>query len=1641
MRRLITFGLLLIALLATQQAWADDTATDTLAGYHYYDVKKPLLYEKRNENDANVQAEIKKDNKLVYPFNHWRALTGRNCVVNDIWTSVGVASWPSGLGKMTNDTLSDYTAFVNGVGADVVYSPITSVRDMTRHYAAGTTAGFCIGQEGGESVLNIELIKKFSLEFYLEGRIVGTAYAQNGSNFNGLNLSLGSLPGSSNATYNIQAEAPQEFDEVRLVNTGVQVSVISGLDVHYAYVGKPNLYTLTNKTDGVTSSEKDFDDYCTDYGLTKTADVSGQTKLVDADITNSVVGKTVVVLGSTIPLKARTYTSGESFEGGSVVGFRGVGGSGLDLSLIGGGMLIRTWDKSNNEVERFNMSHSVLALNLGKGGPINLSFITTKPFSGVSLQYTGLLDLDLGATVFNYAYVEPAPDVDHHCDIDPSPNMNICPNQTTAQLYHNNKVPVTWSVVDPPKGSHVAIDQNGHVTGMDDKIDENGKDAIYKFLAMADDGCNDTVTIVKGQGGLSKKAEDYEIPIINKTGEDVKYELCPHFPDPTGSLLSISDFKNPENLLDENLDNYATYIPGAEVTGKVGVIAIQTKDRENTFRNSFGIAATDSVKIGFVVQYISKGLNLNLLNGYSLKFYKNGEMVHDASLKEANVLDLDLIGSENLQKLELATVVPKNIDFDQIALVHAGVLGVNLSKIAFYYPFYETGDAIDESDNPLGCKHTVVSAVVKTNPEDKQPSSGASIDGNLTSTYSTVNVGGGIGNLSNLIDGSLSTGTTIGNVANLVGGTKIAVKLGRKADYRQQLAIVMDNNNYQKIFTGEDGKGLDPLGVGAGTWMTVETLLDGQKTGDKKTDWNVLGADVLTTKGHNIYVWNPKKQYDEVLITLAGITKVAGVQKIYAIVLQSDIDGDGIPDCKDRNSCNADVKDENNPNACLGNSITFSFTGKTGMNYYIEAPEQLDTKKDTKWKAEEWKATEGTPNGKGTSLFTYTIEKTIKAGMYTARILTESTETKESILADGTVITQNVIVYKQASTISYAVHPLLTHWNPNTESTDWNTWSNWIEGSPYLCTDVVIPTGAKVYPILKDKPTTTDNTTTKDDATTISNNYNSCKGIHFEPGAAVENVYKLNYTSAWVDLGLKNGEASLWMAPLAHVWSGDLYVSNIAEANYFKALGETDDEANNTVADPVNFNVRNNPYVYQRVWKENVSSEDYSGTQKGIGHDNDMANVTLIDKGTWTHAFNGLTQDYSSLKDNNLLGKLKKYYPPLCFSLMANDNTTSDTTYVIHLPKAGTRTYSYYDALGNVMGKSVTVSHDATNNKLWSDAYWKVLDNGYSGNLVLHYSNTNKTNAEQGGVFLVGNPMMSHLDVKAFLTEKENANNISGIKLYKQSTTTSIIEVDGNLISSNDADDRYIAPASAFFAVSKADKTPESLAVTYTTSMFGGKTSRGENVSRKNTLGLLRVTAKTDKYASGTVLLEGNDAKAATLIDEDYKPSLALFSIDHGRAYDIRPEDSDVVELGIFMAKADSVRLDFHAEGRADVTGWKLYDRETGMSYESGEAPLIVMDGSNIGRFYLSRIGSVDNVKKVEAKSDVYVTTTTGKAIVTSMRDNLAKVEVFNAGGMLLDTATANGTSSMTVNTQPGVIIIKATLLDGKVKTFKLMAE
>lgn len=1598
---------LIAALLILLQAFvpaalrADDSNTASVK-IPYWKVSKPLLYQKGN---TQVTAETTGEHKaLTHEFTNRRALTGRSCTVNDIFSTVDVASLPKNLANITDADVTNHAAFMNAVTATTGYNPITSVRDMARHYAAGTTGGFCIGQESGNNVLTIDLIKKFTIEFYCEGEMVDKHYAGVSSSLNGVKLSLISLPGSKNSCVNIQATSSREFDEIRLINTGVEISALSALDVKYAFVGTAQIYSVTRDPSGSevkNDTIRNFSDYCSDYGLTG-GKVTGigvnSDKIINPDLGDGgALTQAVVTLLSTVPKGAQTtVSSGETFAKGTSLGFRTHGYSAAELNVVGGGMLVKLLDHSGKTIKTYTMDHSVLGLNVVSGGDRDITVEADTAFSGATLQYIGVLGVNAGIKSLDYIYVTPAPEVISNPEIDPSASFNICDDQTSAQLYHNNSVPVTWSYVKessyPGDNDDVKIDQDGNVTGMN-----GAAGAYYVFRATAQDGTYEDVTITKNVGADSQSS------CRNKISADQGFALAESMPDVTASLLSMSKFKDNDNLLDGKEDTYAKYIPGAELLGKVGVVAIKTKEKGKTFRGLLNIASTDSVKAGFVIQDKGEGLNLNLLNEYSLRFYLNGKNVYHESLKGATVLDVALAGSNKIQKLEMAAVVPAGIDFDEIGLYHAGVLGVNLSEIDFFYPFYETGTDIAKCDDPLSCSPTMISSSIDNTASALTVSKGASIDDDLTGTLGTVNIGTGISNISYILDNDLSTALTLGSVAKVAGGYRIAVKLGRKADYRQQLAIIMDDNNYESKVSGLSSDVLNALGISAGHWMKVETYLNGKATGETKTDWKVLGADVLTTQGHNIYVWNPQKKYDEIVITIAGVADVAKLQKIYGIVLQSDIDGDGVPDCKDQDSCNGDISNTNSPHVCLGSDIKFTFTGKKGFTYKIIAADQTVSGGDSPTL---YTATAVKDTLEGEENFECTV-KSIASGRFAARVM------QEKASADGG--------YQQDGEINYTVHPTLTHWNPLTTNTDWNTWSNWIEGSPYACTDVVIPSNAKAYPVLRHF-----------DATDAS--HNSCNGIHFEPGAAVENVFRLSYDSAWVDLSLANEQAAVYMAPLAAVHSGDFYPSTVSSADYFLPLTDKND--------PATFEHRTSPSVYQRIWKGSVK-EDFGGTN--------YSDVSLISKATWSHAFNGLTQDYSSAsksgKSDNSLNA------PYCFSLMAeNNNAAASGNFIIHLPKAGKRTYSYYNAIsGNAEG-SETVDHTTDGSKLWSTVNWK---NAETEGLRLNYSAS--SSAKGDGIFLVGNPLMSHLNVAKFL--EGNSGKVSGIKLCSNNTSTSVIDVNGTLISSSSTltdDEKYIAPSAAFFVQAAGTTTddvttyPSTLQILYDTTMYAGVAASAPAQSRAkagfgsadSAVGCLHITAADGTHTSGAVLLSGSNATAATLIDEEYKPALAAFVVRNGKAMDICPADADVIPLGYVLSRPDTVTVSFSRSGSFDTDGWRLYDSETGRDYSLSESPEIYMSGSNSGRLYLSRIGEVTRISNAKASmSGVSVSAERTQVTVRSTRENIAKVSIYTSDGTLISERTALRAPEVTLQAVSGVILVKVTLTDSKEQTFKLLAE
>lgn len=147
------------------------------------------------------------------------------------------------------------------------------------------------------------------------------------------------------------------------------------------------------------------------------------------------------------------------------------------------------------------------------------------------------------------------------------------------------------------------------------------------------------------------------------------------------------------------------------------------------------------------------------------------------------------------------------------------------------------------------------------------------------------------------------------------------------------------------------------------------------------------------------------------------------------------------------------------------------------------------------------------------------------------------------------------------------VHPRKTTWKRYPTDTDWNNWSNWTDGSPWGCTNVVIPAGATSYPVLKPWSSVKD-----------FYNGNYCNNIHFEPGAAVLNTQYLEYSCAYVEMEMADATPRMISIPLQGMVTGDMFVSSEMPAYFTPLNDETYPE------------VRHNPLVRQQMYSRAVAT-------------------------------------------------------------------------------------------------------------------------------------------------------------------------------------------------------------------------------------------------------------------------------------------------------------------------------------------------------------------------------------------------------------------------------------------------------------------
>ena len=801
-------------------------------------------------------------------FNNRRALVGPGCTINSIGDGVQVVSGTANLQNLCNDDLDDYATIPALANVTVVGNPIISVKDNQHYYAGGTEAGFVICATSDASILTLDLAKVYKIQFLKDGKAVGKLQEISiGKSVTGLGLSLLTIPGSNQVNKLYTATAPGNFDEIKLVQCGVDAKLGSAINIKYAFVGKAREYTITNNKDNGISKyaeEQGRKTFTLDAQGTKPTHTGGEVSrgdVIDEDLNNgyaAVVGA-VVPVSTPVTVVAKPSDGKEAFPKGTEVGFKFNGFNLANLS-VGSGIELTLFNKENKEIGKYDISNKLLGLGLiedTKDGEVVMR--APAAFSAAKIFFKGI-GIQVGGTSVNYAFVRMAPDAaSHHCPINITSSRDVSGSVNQFQLQHNKDIHVTWSVQSYPEG---AADVSVDATGLVSNLSLPGE---YVFRATSADGCYEETTLNYAPTYIP---EEHGVNIlVNKDGETPKYMLSDKV---GGGLIQIFDrMENKSAILTTSLNDFTYRQPGVSLAANTGLVGIKTADGSNFADGLNGNtrAFNGKMKVGFVVSAKATGLDANVLKLYNIKLYNKGKEVTGDVTTHWDAISAGLIGKEETRKMCLNVEVPAGCVFDEIVLYSTGVLSADLSQLNIYYAYVADAEADNATTNPI-----YGAQVVSTN------NTNASIDFANTEMFSVANIGNGYDKLGNLIDDSMDTYLTLPLGVNL-GGSTISVNMGKVVDKGQQLVMVTQN-----LALG--------LGASLGEGLKLTTYLDGAEQ-EELTNWKVLGADVIGSKGDSYAVLNPTKSFNQVRITPVKVLSALNNLQIKGFALRTDMNDDG----------------------------------------------------------------------------------------------------------------------------------------------------------------------------------------------------------------------------------------------------------------------------------------------------------------------------------------------------------------------------------------------------------------------------------------------------------------------------------------------------------------------------------------------------------------------------------------------------------------------------------------------------------------------------------------------------------------------------------------------------------------------------
>lgn len=948
--------------------------------------------------------------------------------------------------------------------------------------------------------------------------------------------------------------------------------------------------------------------------------------------------------------------------------------------------------------------------------------------------------------------------------------------------------------------------------------------------------------------------------MINTSGNEGQYTVV----ESSGSQGGISLFNkinNRQNLVDGDYTNYA------EATNVLSLIQFGSLAGVHSSQD-IALQGGGKTRVGFVMQTNNQLLGADVLKFFFIRLYKDGKEVFSGLTAENDAVGVGLVGNDGSK---LRFYVETDRTFDQVELWTAGLLNVNLNTFRLYYAFYEPVTCEEYAGTSEACMEMITAQ-----------KHGATINYAETKSSSVASVGATTNNLSYVIDNSQQTAASIVAGVSLISRPTVAVKFNSIRG-GQPLGAILRTPGYV-------------LNASVLQNVTIAAYNGGQAVASESTSSGLASIEVISDAGLAYMEVTPLQDYNEVRISFPSLADALETVWLSGFYIRPDANGNGIPDCAEELEVQGEIDivyRDITEHVCVGEK---TYLGNVRISVDAK-PELLGTEltftcypyNGNGQKIEQEAALQQDNNG-------YFFELSLPVGDYSISGLS----TYNGLRAQ--------------------VHPLKTTWKRNALDTDWNNWNNWTDGSPWGCTNVVIPAGATRYPNLNawgsvDK--------------FYGGNY--CANIHFEPGAAVLNTQYLEYDCAYVEMEVQSGMYHMISTPLHGMVTGDMFVSPEMPAYFTPLNGATYRE------------VRHNPVVRQKMYSRAVTTAT-SGTDP---------NGTVVATADWSRTFNAVAQPYEQAQGIKMM--------------VGNDWGTS---YRLRFPKAYTE-YNYYTLSGGWVKKETLP--EGARNMNGKFAYEVIGFNPENAGSSFTFELRNE---EQGATcFVAGNPFMSYLDIKTFLTE--NKQSVQAIRIIdsenifggKEGLVRISLGENGDLsFDVAGEQSNTIAPLQAFYVEVSGDYASDNVNITYTSNMFvqpsASTATRSSRSASVPTAGEMKISAVSGNSVSSCSLLRSAGASDAynakedivSLIDEDFMPKVKVYTVADKRALDIQ-KMSNATRVGLgFMVKDGSQQTEFTLDYGSNWKGWTLVDKQTGKRYLLDGTSLTVNAGamkSNDGRFYL----------------------------------------------------------------------------------------